>query len=590
MRVIFTGYCGLMGVCGGNNTFVRRVCKRGASERLTTGRELVTITTNERGTSLILGGTGCLGIFSGRFLYNSVTITGKLVTNIKGCSNGARVSIDKGLILPNFVSTRVRLRDSVIAPTRFTGTIITRNAAAIVASPRRVAGMVNVSKIRCVVRTSRGLPVSIRFVVPSYIPTARVSRDNTRLSYGSVSLCLSGGGMLKLTRVVGCINIVGDSGGILSGVIASRTRRGGVSNRTPRLSNGSLGTCVTTNICSSRRYSAFRGTLRGLEGNRFVVVERNATTRGLGTLVPLLARRCCSEYVFTASSGRPDSLLCNNRVSCVMGRTLGGNTSPVITLGATARRTTECFLLGGGNTVTSNCLTSVIIISGLRSFGIRAIFGHNGLIFSNRIGSFSTPAISRGLTRGYFSAFRLGDMAPDDFGISKGLKLVNLINNRLLAHGLNATSGVSIRGSVLGVTYVRHRGNAGRVNINCIGNCSLGSNTITASITRSSRGVVAINYGSSSVTITIGTVGSDGNNVTIIRGNGVGTLLRLPVTNLVSSRPLAAMGRGLRGTGLSTCRLNTSGDVSPFVALSFLDLPIVPDLEVAAGNIFSTRG
>lgn len=233
-----------------------------------------------------------IGIFANRLVGAGILFRGKVVLNMSSCNSSRTsrmVSTTKGCVYPNFVSKRVRVRDAVLAYPRFTGATISRNAATMVTSPRRVTGIDNGSNLHCVVRSDRNLPLAICFMVPSYIPTADFSRSNTILSTSSVRRFCSRDHILKLNRIVGCINIITKSNRLRGGVGSTLSHKLIMGNRTPLLSNGPLSGCVSTKVKSSRRYSSTSRTGRHVHGKREVVVERNATTEGLSKLVSLFS-------------------------------------------------------------------------------------------------------------------------------------------------------------------------------------------------------------------------------------------------------------------------------------------------------------
>lgn len=136
-----------------------------------------------------------------------------------------------------------------------------------------------------------------------------------------------------------------------------------------------------------------------------------------------------------------------------------------------------------------------------------------------------------------------------------------------------------------GVTIVRHRGGANGVKINVVGSCKVHNKTVTSDISRSSRGVVMMKSGSHSVTVTMGRVVQARNNCALMYGKRVCKALPLPIVKLVDSTNCRDMGRTLTGVVPGTRRVKIGRKFSPFVALSFVTLPIVPRVEVAPEKV-----
>lgn len=348
---------------------------------------IVSTTRNHIPISALFTGTRVISICNRHITPNDITIGSNIVINIL-CSNHSSttnacrttriVSYRNHCLTPNFVSKRLRVRSSGVQPTRCTHVTTAHNAAATVTSDRRVTGITNLSNLRFVVRSNHHTPVSVGCVVPSYIPTLPSRRTNTIVATTSVRTFFTRrpNSIFNLNRVVDLPNIFVTSPRAYTHVSTTgRAPSGRISNRTPLITNGSLGTCTTTNVVTSRRSAVPRRTLSGLSHNVCIVLHRNAYDRSLTGLSPVLLRgpTHTHHYYFTASSHTPSSTLTANVVSGTYHITVRTNVSPIITVSVTSLSATRTFNLSRNyhsprrlhNTVTPNGHTSLLILGSL---------------------------------------------------------------------------------------------------------------------------------------------------------------------------------------------------------------------------------
>lgn len=334
------------------------------------------------------------------------------------------------MVYPKFVSDRLRLRSALIAPNRLIQRTTRYKAAAFVMSPRRSTGMSNASKVSCVLSRARSTPTGMCIVVPSYIPTARISSGKYVLATKGVGKCLRRPEVLKLNRMVSTPSIVGKDITVRRGLRLFRSEIG--SNRTPFLTPKSLTTCMLNKVSASRRYISCRCTVTRTEGKVRMLVHRKDTTEGLSTVIGKVIRRraSASNFYFYASSGRVRRVHGRKRVGCGMGQTMRLKLPIRGTLRVTAVRPTEYCNLCELKVVTPKERTSFIVLSGIASLGIMSMCRYNGGVVGSRgtrLGPYP-PCLGGAIRMSKFDRRHLGLGRP-----KAGTEIVRVLRGRVIA-------------------------------------------------------------------------------------------------------------------------------------------------------------
>jgi adenine deaminase len=124
----------------------------------------------------------------------------------------------------------------------------------------------------------------------------------------------------------------------------------------------------------------------------------------------------------------------------------------------------------------------------------------------------------------------------------------------------------------------RHRG-TGNVGIGLIRGFGLKSGALVSSVAHDSHNVIAVGVTDAEIALGVTAVGEMGGGLAVVYGDDILARVPLEVAGLMSHEPIDALVDQLKAVKTAARQLGCKID-EPFMTLSFLALPVIPEIKV----------
>ena len=126
----------------------------------------------------------------------------------------------------------------------------------------------------------------------------------------------------------------------------------------------------------------------------------------------------------------------------------------------------------------------------------------------------------------------------------------------------------------------------GHVGVGIVDGLHVKDGAIAATVSHDSHNIVVVGDNDPDMRKAIETLQSCGGGFTVVSNGEVKALLELPVAGLMSDAPVETVLRKQRALLDAARALGTSDDCDPLILLSFLALPVIPEVRLTDRGLF----
>lgn len=134
----------------------------------------------------------------------------------------------------------------------------------------------------------------------------------------------------------------------------------------------------------------------------------------------------------------------------------------------------------------------------------------------------------------------------------------------------------------------RHRGVKG-IGLGVVRGFGLKEGAIATTISHDSHNLIAVGTNDQDILKAIERLGEIGGGLTIAKGGKELQSVALPIAGLLSDKPLEAVNESLKSLHAALTETGFSGMFNPFLTLSFLALPVIPDIKMTTEGLFDVK-
>ena len=533
---------------------------------------------------LVLKNARVVNVLSGEILEADVAVCDGLIAGV-GRYDGPVVKDLEGLYLaPGFIDGHFHIESSLLTPPQLARAVSPHGTTAVVADPHELANVLGREGIRYLIAATEGLGVDFFFMLPSCVPATDLETAGAAMTAADLSSFAGEERVLGLGEMMNFPGVVYAVEAVLEKIMAfSRRPRDG---HAPLLSGRDLNAYIAAGIGSDHECTRLEEAREKLRLGMHIFIREGTQAKNLDELLPLVTPATLSRCSFVTDDLHPHEILRNGHLDALLRRAIGAGLDPVSAIAMVTVNTARHFGLTDRGAVAPGCRADLVVLSALDPLRVVAVYKGGrevaregealfrpdpappppGMSVMNvgpyGVGAFAVPARP--------GRVRVMELVPGQI-LTKAVFLEPRLRDGLVVPDTGR--------DVLKIAVIeRHRG-TGNIAVGFVRGFGLRRGALASSVAHDSHNIVCVGADDESMLTAAKEVEAMKGGLVVALPGHVTARLPLPVGGLMSDLPLEEVAAGweeLRGAAAGLgCPLD-----EPFMCLSFLALPVVPELKI----------
>ncbi len=547
-------------------------------------RGLIRVARGEQPPDLVIKGGRVLNLFTGEIIRADVAITDGRIAGI-GSDDGPAV-IDAGgdYIRPGVMAAHMHLESTLLAPAELAWAVLSRGTTAIMADPHEIANVLGIEGIRFLLGASKGLPVDIYFLLPSCVPATGLETAGASLSAADLQSFLRQRRILGLAEMMNYPGVLAGSGPILEKLDAFRgsTRDG----HAPLLSGRDLNAYIASGIRSDHECTGREEAREKLRLGMHIMIREGTQAKNLKELIPLVNPRNNRHFSLVTDDLHPHDLLAKGHLDHLVDRAVDEGMDPLEAIRMVTTNTAGYFGLRDVGAVAPGYRADLLVLSSLTPVRVRSVIKGGERVFDEGVFTGREMAAAGTRCRG---AMNIRPFGPEAFCVpaaGERIRVIGLVADQILTRQIivevTHRDGMVVsdpRRDILKLVVVeRHRATGG-IGIGFVQGFGLKEGALASSVAHDSHNIVAVGCEDGDLFRALKAVEEMRGGLAAVLHGEVLAKLPLPIAGLMSDRPLDEVARGWQELRRVAQAFGSIPE-EPFMVLSFLALPVIPELKL----------
>ncbi len=537
----------------------------------------------ETPADLVLAGGRVVNIFSGKVEDTDVAVHDGQVVGLGSYQGRERVDLAGLFLCPGFIEGHLHVESTLLAPAELARAVAPRGTSAIVADPHEIANVLGLMGIEAMLAASKDLPVTYYFNAPSCVPATPLEDSGAVLKAADLLKLAGHPRLLGLAEVMNFPGALDGDPGVLDKIMAFAGRP--IDGHSPLLGGRRLNAYLVAGPDSDHECLKLEEAAEKLSRGMWVMIRQGTSAHNLVDLLPLVTPLTERRCLLVSDDRHPDTLAADGHLDDLLRLAVAQGLDPVIALRLVSLNPARRFGLGRRGAIAPGWSADLVAIEDLRGFKARRVWQAGKLVAAD--GRCLHPCATP-FPAGARGTMHTGPLGPETFRLPVAgprARIIELepgqITTRSLLEDAPQVDGFLAADSERGLARLsvieRHQG-TGRVGHGLVRGLGLFQGALASSVAHDSHNLaVAGMDGESMLTAARRVAAMGGGLCAALRGEVLGEL-PLPLAGLMSDQPLArvlAQMEDLRRAAGRVCR-----SPEPFMALSFLSLPVIPQLKL----------
>lgn len=558
--------------------------------------ELISVARGDKPADLLLRNARIVNVFSGKVEEGPLAIyKGRIVGT--GNYQTKRVIDLKGLYLsPGLIDSHIHIESTMLCPAEFARAVVPRGTTSVIIDPHEIANVWGIKGIRYMLRAGIGLPLDIYIMLPSCVPATSMETSGARLTARCLKPLLRERNVLGIAEVMNYPGVIAGDRGLLAKIRLGIEKERRIDGHAPGLSDKALNAYIAPGISSDHECTEIKEAEEKLKRGMFIMIREGTTEKNLSALLPLVGKANSRRFSFVSDDRHPFDLLREGHLDDILRKAVRMGLDPVTAIQLTTINPAEHFGLKDRGAIAPGYRANMVAFEDLRDFKPVMVFKDGGLVA--RDGKVLAGCIPRQRAMADDSMKINWENVKDLEVKAEGdwIKVIQVFPGQIITKKVverpkieNGIVVSDIRRDILkAVVIERHKG-TGNIGIGFVRGFGLKRGAIASSVAHDSHNIVAVGVNDKEILRAAKKVTEMGGGLAVVLDGRVMGALPLPIAGLMSDRPLntvvKAMDKLLGAVRQLGCKLP-----DPFMTMSFLALPVIPELRLTDRGLVDVKG
>jgi adenine deaminase len=532
---------------------------------------------------LVLTGARVANVYTGEWQETAVAVFDGIIVGL-GDYPGPRLPVPGRYILPGFIDAHLHLESSMLTPGELARALLPLGTTTVVADPHEIANVLGAAGLTYLLGASEGLPVDFFFMLPSCVPASPLETSGARLTATELEPYRRHLRVLGLAEVMNFPGLVAGEPELLDKL--ALFPQGPVDGHAPLLTGPALNAYRLAGIGSDHECTALSEAREKLRLGFYLMIREGSLAKNLADLLPAVTPASLRRTMLTTDDSHPEDLLETGHLNYLLRRAVSLGLEPLAAVTMATLNPAEYFRLRDRGAVAPGLAADLVVVEDLKDFRIDKVL-KNGRLLVDQGRLTHVPETAPMLAPA--SSMQVKALAPEALSppvTASEVKVIGLIPGQLLTEKRRCPAPVRegrlaadpARDLLKLAVVERHHG-TGHLGLGLVQGFGLPRGALASSVAHDSHNIVVVGADEADMLQAVRHLVDLGGGMAVVAGGKVLADLPLPIAGLISPRPLeevaAAYGRlkeAYRGLGGAL--------PDPFMALSFLALPVIPALKL----------
>ena len=546
--------------------------------------EIVQVAKGEIAADLVLRNARIVNTLTGVIETADVSVHRGYVAGVGCYCNGREVvDLEGAYLLPGLIDGHTHIESSMLHPSRYAEAVVSRGTLTVVTDLHEIANACGLDGIDFVTRWSHRIPLDMRFMAPSCVPATPLETSGAELGPREVRQMLSRPEFIGLGEMMNYPGVLAGLHDVMEKLESARGRP--IDGHAPGLSVASLNAYLAAGIMSDHECTTREEAEEKLGKGMYLMVREGSSEKNLETLLPAVTDLTFQRCMFVVDDRTAADLAHEGDIDHVVRRAIALGMAPVRAIQLATINPAQYFRLFDRGSVSPGKLAHLVTVPDLKSFVVDRVYHRGTLVASGGAPLFSSESDAAELT----DTVRIAPVTADSLRVAatdEGFPVIELVPGQIVTRKRVTRPRVEdgafvsdVDRDILKLVVVeRHRG-TGNVGKGFVNGFGLRRGALATSVGHDSHNLICVGVTDDDIAGAIKALVQMQGGLVVFAESELLAALPLPIGGLLSAEPLDRVVRAQLEVEAAAKRLGVTTH-SPFSQLSFLALPVIPELRV----------
>ena len=550
---------------------------------------------------LVIKNISVVDVFQCSSFICDVAIKNGFIVGLGDYSGNIEVNGTGKFICPGLIDSHAHIESSMLTPNEYYKTALLHGVTSLIADPHEIANVLGQAGIKFMIDSAQNIPFDFYFMLPSCVPSTPFENSGAVLTSSDLKDFYSNSKVLGLAEVMDYPSVANCNDDMINKLYDAISNNSIIDGHGAGLNSHSINVYSTANIKTDHECATYEQLIDRVRRGIYVLMREGTVAKNLNELIKgasiFNSRRIC----LCTDDKHIDDLAKNGSIDTSIKMCIKGGLAPEIAIQMATLNAAECYKLKNKGAIAPSYVADFLILDSLEEFKINSVYKNGKLVVSNNIlindvkYSNVYPSLS--------NSIKLPTLTKDTLKIDVKnksiLNVIELIPNKLESNHLKLDISklnfddefisLTTTDNLLKIAVIERHKNTGNVGVGFLKGLNLKSGAIATTIAHDSHNLIVCGTNDADMLFAVEELKKINGGIIIVKDGTVLASVSLEIGGIITARNSDDVISDLDKLHDALKIIAPDISFNPFLTLSFLSLPVIPDIKITDKGLFDVK-
>ena len=539
---------------------------------------------------LVLKNAGVVNVFTKEITVCDVAVADGYVAGLGEYSGRTETDCTGKIVCPGLIDAHMHMESVMSSPFELARAIVPRGTTTVIADPHEIVNVCGAKAVDYLLDATEHLPLNVYLMLPSSVPATPFETNGADFTPADMAPYLGHPRVLGLGEVMNYPAAVAGDAGVLEKVALAQARGKLADGHAPGISGKDLQAYAALGIATEHECTTFAEAAEKLRAGLAVLVREGSAAKNLSTLVRgwLDSKLPSDRLLFCTDDKHIDDVSENGNVRHNVHLAIQLGVDPVTAVCMATYNAARVYGLRELGAVAPGYRADLVVLDDLKNVDVDTVYKDGVEVRRALDGLSAAPVPPELLDSVHCRRFTEDDFALHVRGETDCIELVPYqIATRHLREQVPQKDGFFAPDSVYTkLCVVERHGKNGNVAVCPLKGYGITGGAIATSVAHDSHNIIAAGDNDRDIALAVNRLREIGGGYVLCAGGEVRGEVPLRIAGLMSTEPWETVRDATAAILKQASGMGIPYHVDPFITLSFLALPVIPELRLTDRGLF----
>ena len=559
-------------------------------------RSLIDVAAGRVEARLVFKDISIVNVFTGEILRADVALHDGYIAGVGIYEGEEELDMEGRYLCPGFIDAHLHLESALVTPGELAKGIVPRGTTGVIADPHEIANVKGLAGLEYLLAGTETLPLDVYLMLPSCVPATPFENSGSILKAEDLAQLIDHPRVLGLGELMNFEGAVAADDAVVAKIALCRAAGKFMDGHAPGLGGKRLNAYLAAGVRTDHECVTPEEVVEKLRLGMYILLREGSAAKNLVDLLPALNAFSRNRCMFCTDDRHPEDILNEGHLDNNIRVAIRNGLDPVAAIQMATINVADCYGLKRVGGIAPGYIADLLVLDDLESVQVARVYKKGRLVVEKGRALFKTTAPDDEKMR---RSINIKKLSRQSFALDVGddpVRIIGLVPHSLLTE--NMISRVEVRDgryytpegeALLKIAVIERHRATGNLGLGLVAGLGLKGGAIASSVAHDSHNIVVVGDNDGDMLRAVEKLQAIEGGIVLASRGEIIKYVSLPLAGLMSDRPLAEVQRALADLLAASRAHGVHSHFDPFMTLSFLALPVIPELKITDLGLFDVQ-